>query len=194
MYGATVKPPEPSSNSGLSRWRMCCFPYKVRGFRNKGGFLILLWGVNGFLISFYFLQVANPDMKIAFVCSLMFYPVAGWLADVYYGRYKVIRHSMRMGLVAAMVYNLFLIENQWLHDKIGQRFCQVFESLLAVIALVVFSGFQANIVQFGIDQFIVASSLEISSYISWFVWMIFLSRCIIVFSQIGTCVCDNTKT
>ena len=141
----------------------------------------------------YVLQVSSGDMKYAFVVSIVFYPFAGWLADVYYGRYKVIRNSMRIGLAAVLTYNFLLVAcsyvstcncktKEWkdMHENVI-RYVKV---VIAAVGLIGMSGFQANLLQLGIDQFIDASSIEISSYICWYVWVIFLSRCFVTFTQV----------
>ena len=48
------------------------------------------------------------------------------------------------------------------------------------------TGVAANIIQFGLDQMTDASSSDISSYIDWFSWTLFLAIITVVFCQ--TCV------
>jgi len=172
---------------------MFCRPYKIRGFKNKGGLLTLLWSYCGFLFIFYIFEKKVATMKEILVASLVVYPIAGWLADVWYGRYKVIRISLCIGLVASVCYNFFLIANYLSKTFRGTQSANILESFIAVVGLVGFSGFQANVLQFGIDQFIDASSTEISSYISWYVWVVFVSRCSILFSQVHDCLEGHFK-
>ena len=141
----------------------------------------------------YFLQVSSEDMKYAFVVSTVFYPFAGWLADVYYGRYKVVRNSMRIGLAAALTYNFMLVVCSYLYNgncrtkeqkHMYEKVIYYGKDVIGAVGLVGMSGFQANLLQLGIDQFVDASSIEISSYICWYVWVIFLSRCFVTFTQV----------
>ena len=164
---------------------MFCLPYKVRGFRNKAGLLTLLWSYCGFLFLFYVFYKKLATIKIALVASLVVYPITGWLADVRYGRYKVIQIGLWIGFAASLCYNLLLIVvgEHWIQEDHSR----VIEGFVATVGLVGCSGFQANNLQFGIDQFTDASSTEISSYISWYVWVIFVSRCSVLFSQVHDC-------
>lgn len=192
MYGATEFSRNESSRHNSSR-KICGLTYKIRRLRNRGGFLTLFWSSIGFLLLFYCVQIASFDMKIAFAVSLVFYPLAGFLADVYYGRHKVIRFSLWLVFAAVLAYNCILAAQNvaWSRDKAHKKnesnFFHFSGVVLGGIGLVGLSGFQANILQFGIDQFIDASSVEISAYISWYVWIIYLSRCVIIFSQVQDC-------
>ena len=46
----------------------------------------------------------------------------------------------------------------------------IIDRLLQAIAAIGYGGYQANIIQFGIDQLHDASTEEIQAFISWYVW------------------------
>lgn len=97
--------------------------------------------------------------------------LAGWLADVYFGRYKVLKVSMWIvWIVGVLILIIFVIED--IFDLKNTAF-QTIDGVLFVFLMIGLGGFQANILQFGIDQLVDASSREISSYISWCVWTYF---------------------
>ena len=91
-------------NSGLGRkeqLRICCkpsFQTSKAMLQNKGAILILVWTF--LLISIYFFEVQlfkfelRYDLQLVAIGATL--PLAGWLADVYFGRYKVIRFSLCM--------------------------------------------------------------------------------------------------
>ena len=113
-------------------------------------------------------------------------PIAGWLADVYIGRYQFIRCSLRVawsGIIATNVYHLI--------DKHFFKFPSAAETSLQVILTIVvglgLAGLVANNMQIGLDQLIDASSTDICSYLSWGVWLYFLSYTMAVFSQQYLC-------
>jgi len=163
---------------------MSLLPFKITGFRNKGGLLILYWNFSGFLLFIYCFQIAYIDLVMSFVGSLVLYPMAGLLADVYYGRYKVVRISMWITFFAVVAYNLVLV------FKVLYPAAHILKPVAAVIGgvgLLSFSGFQANALQFGMDQFLDASSMEIISYINWYVWVFLLSGIVVRISQIKDC-------
>ena len=113
-------------------------------------------------------------------------PIAGWLADVYIGRYQFIRCSLRVtwsGIIATNIYYLI--------DKHFFKFPSAADiSLQIILAIVVglgLAGLVANSMQFGLDQLIDASSTDICSFISWGVWLYFLAYSLAVFSQQYLC-------
>ncbi len=60
--------------------------------------------------------------------------------------------------------------------------------VINVAALMVsFGAYQVNAVMFGVDQLIDSSSQDISSYISWYVWVFSLCDIIVSLSQLCTC-------
>ena len=73
----------------------CCKPsYRIRRLKNRGALLILLWS---FLVTgaFCFGEQNNRLVfNIQLVVGGLTLPIAGWLADIYFGRYKVINWSM----------------------------------------------------------------------------------------------------
>ena len=152
--------------------------------------LILFWN---FIVGFAFesLLSINPDSYLlsaifgpgikvsstnyavnAFI--LLFYPLAGYLADTRYGRYKAVTRSlwlmfcsevtlMACGILAVM-YLFALGGDSRLHD--------LFYTLLVFSIPVMFGlvSFKANVVQFGIDQLQDAPSEQSIFYIIWYIW------------------------
>ena len=113
-------------------------------------------------------------------------PIAGWLADVYIGRYQFIHCSLTVtwcGIIATNVY--YLIDKHFLKFP-----CAVETSLQVILAIVVrlgLAGLVANSMQFQLDQLIDASSTDICSHISWGVWLYFLAYILAVFCQQYLC-------
>ena len=103
----------------------------------------------------------------------MLYPIGGFVADVHYGRYKMIKLSLINNFVgaifvaiAAVLYSINVSRNS---DPIEDVVvAAVFSAILLYI--VGFGIFQSNAVQFGLDQLLDASSEELSLFLHWFVW------------------------
>ncbi len=160
----------------------CCKPsYQIRKLRNKGAIIILVW--NFLMINAYnFLEESTsvPYAKdIGMVAFGLTLPLAGWLTDVYLGRHKVIRWSiwiMWIGSMLATASSIIaqLVEN---YNKINHII-----SFVVVLAIAIgFGGYQANIIQFGLDQLQDASTIEITAFIRWYIWTIFSSQ--VVFTK-----------
>ena len=94
--------------------------------------------------------------------------IAGWLADTRIGRYKVVCTSNWIMWIAAVIATTSSVVAILYESYVS------FHSYLIVVAFfsmaVGFGGFQATIIQFGVDQLHDASTSEIKSFIVWFVW------------------------
>ena len=166
--------------SAGDRLKMCCRPtYRIRKLKNKGAILILVW--NFFVISvFYYLSIFHPTGDRYSITWGLTLPIAGWLADVYLGRYKVIRWSIWIMWIASVLLVASSILSQLVESyySINNKYITV---MLLLIMSVGFGGYQANIVLFGIDQLQDASTDEITSFISWYLCTYFSGGIIIFF-------------
>ena len=117
-------------------------------------------------------------------------PFTGWLADVYLGRYKIVCWSMWIMWMASMLATAGSVVAQLMdsHHKIFQDF----SSAMFLIVAIAFRGYQANIIQFGLDQLQDASTTEITAFIRWYVWTYISSRAIFQFTH--TCLNDIYHT
>ena len=93
-------------------------------------------------------------------------PLAGWLADIRFGRYKVIRFSMWTMWISSLLLIASLVILQYLDLYDLSKVLHVFTIPLAVG----YGGFQANVIQFGVDQLCDASSSEIKTFVIWYSW------------------------
>ena len=121
--------------------------------------------------NYFFIYTKRPNGGSIEVVVLGFtLPLSGWLADVYIGRYRVIRWSMWImwvGSVLATASSVVakLTENYY-SSKIMENLSVPFLFVLAIG----FGGYIGNIIQFGMDQLYDASTSEITAFICWFTW------------------------
>lgn len=146
--------------------------YTPRNVKNKGAILVLVW--NYLVMSVFYLLMNYTDSvydKIwQFVVGIIL-PLSGWLADAYIGRYKLIHWSLWIMWLATVLATVSSVTDQ-LSDAYDNIHIKVWAFLRVALAMG-FGGFQANIIQFGIDQLQDASTTEIKSFIIWYVWTIF---------------------
>ena len=162
---------------------MCCKPvYRVRWLKNKAAILIIIWS---FLVTsvYHLLRNGYSDepkqqnitvMGIIMVAATLLFPIGGWLADTYFGRYKTIHYSMWIMwivTVSGTVSELLADGNAFYSSHIKRPVMYV----LTVILAIGLGGFQSNIVQLGIDQLTDASTTEITSFITWYTLTPFMS-------------------
>ena len=173
---------DPSLSSNLLLHSILKPTYKPRKFNNKSAILTLLWSLCG-LCAFVLLikpsneKIVDNKYNIAFLSSTVLCPVSGWLTDVIFRRYKVIK----MSIFVLWVVTILHVVTTLLDVEVYKSDLPVFITALA--GLFAFVTFQANAIQFGLDQLSDASSNEISSYISWFAWTYFLSFVVVNLSQ-----------
>ena len=118
---------------------------------------------------------------------LFFYPLSGFLADNRFGRYKTILRSLQILLVSFIFMLLFLLIF-WIlmiaSDK--KHLIRVYGSVSVVILLFFpvilgFVGFNANIIQFGMDQLFDSPADHQRLFIHWYVWIYYLT---LLFTQV----------
>ena len=95
-----------------------------------------------------------------------------WLADVYFGRYKVIRASLLLTWLGGVVGPLLLLIHLF-HplNTDALKYISVVATYICVTTGS--SGLIVNAVPFGTDQMQGASSEEISAFIHWFAWAVY---------------------
>ena len=126
----------------------------------------------------YLLFKSNMSDRIVFLTGmgLMFllYPLVGHLTDVYLTRYRSLKWSFAILILVAcltifceIIYvALSCIWNLSLHNNKGTIF--VFIGL--VVYTVGLSLFQANSIQFGLDQLLEAPTPKLIAFIHWYYW------------------------
>ena len=167
--------------------------YVLRIVKNKGALLILLWN---FLITNVFYYLAYRSETPESHCPLCFKIIlssigltlllAGWLADMYLSRYRVIHAGVVIMWISALVITVICIAVD--QPTPSASYSQLF--FLAALGLG-YGCFQANVIQFGIDQLTDSSTNEIISFINWYCWSVvtsgavtnYISECL---GEVGT--------
>ena len=134
---------------------------------------------------------------------LLFYPLAGYLSDARWGRYKTIHGSIRFLLLSLLTIIflgilgtcmtlaiVFTIDYDYSYETLGPVkivsiivLCLAFGlPILFGIFLILFSlvAFSANVIQYGIDQLDYNEHGEnFVQYVYWYVWTCYLAEFII---------------
>ena len=95
--------------------------------------------------------------------------IAGWIADVHFGRYKVIYLSIWMMWAPLMLATVSYVLARTV-DSYTSNIHSYVNGVLWTIMAIGLGGFQANIIQFRMDQLHDASTNEIASFILWYAW------------------------
>ena len=174
-----------------TRRKCCnCF-YGTKWIKSRGAVLVLLLNCLAESTQSYLLTrvQGHPVVLGVGMCTvLVLLPLCGWLADVYFGRYKVIHISLLAMWVTSLLNTVCVIVNRVTVSRIPIYI----DYILLIIMVAGLCGFQANIIQFGIDQLPDASSSEIVSFILWLAWTISVSG-IIVYATSSSCLSAHLK-
>ena len=179
--------------------KSCCKPtYRIKWIKNKGAILIIIWS---YLVTsvFHLLKTGYDPQQhnvytssiITIISTLIFCPIGGWLADTRIGRYRVIHYSMWIMWIALMFATsseLLAQGSIWYKSYLRYPILYV----LAVVAAVGFSGFQSNSVQLGITQLSNASTIEITSFITWYVMTFYISNVTLQYVTLN-CILPDTS-
>lgn len=110
-------------------------------------------------------------LGIVFVRSIpqLAYPVAGWIADVHFGRYRVILTSLWLMLTGYAIILITYIVKNYYNSNAGEYITYLAIFPIAFLAINIgLAAFQANIIPFGLDQMPDASTEELSAFIHWY--------------------------
>ena len=174
--------------------RKQCY-YQVRKVGSKGALLVLTWTCLVFSSYINRVIVHNGFTQGAIVTAIFILccPFAGWLADVYFGRYKVMQAGlwlMWVGSIAGVLAQIVEFEDPQI-DNIMEYTALTLSAVLTTLGL---TAFLVNAIAFGTDQMPDASSEEISAFIHWFVWAKFVGISITESENlISTCTNLPTK-
>ena len=174
---------------------ICCKPgVQPTLLKHKGAILVLIWSFLGISVYHYYTLSGTRNPIQPKIQSLLdpgeimaagiFLPIGGWLADAYFGRYKVILCGMWTMWLGAMLNGVSFVIGRMvtLYGDCGDPWVSLFSKIVMGAG---FGVFQANIIQFGIDQLSEASSMDIISFIIWYPLMIFACGITMQFS--GNC-------
>ena len=172
----------------------CKLRYRARRVRSKGAVLVLAWSFLPWCCSLSvstFLQ-SVVDMQFGFevlggVTTAALYFLAGWLADVYFGRYKVIRVSILLIWLGSVLGTLLLVIHL-LHPPSTDALKYVSAVVAYVCVTAGSSGLIVIAIPFGTDQMPGASSDEISAFIHWFAWAMYTGIASGVLINLVSCI------
>ena len=115
------------------------------------------------------------------------YPLIGLLADIKLTRYRMIRLSCwaifighTTGIIVCTIAIATEIFNYWPYNYNAIANLLVVSTAVTFVLMIVGKGmFESTVIQFGTDQMIEASSAQLSTFIHWYYWSLYIgSVCI----------------
>ena len=136
--------------------------YRLPKISEKGAIIMIIWNFL-FAVSFFSCSlklVFGPSHVIVITSLTIVYPIVGWLADSWLGKYKFLQSAMYLLLVAII---LKTIEMFFITSLVLNYMAVSAWSLSAICYI-------ACVIQFTTDQSIGASGEELSFTIYWLLW------------------------
>ena len=183
--------------SGKTRSHWLALRYRTtrKCVNSKAALLVLLWS---FLVGLLSGALLNPDLSVtvlvnagfAFaaysVVALLtcFHPLAGFLADTKYGRFRTVVSSTWLVVVSlplVLVVNIgiltvfLIIELDEATSVVLATFLATLSCIGLIVLFVGLIGFTANVVQFGMDQLHDSPGEDGTLFIHWYVWTYYTS-------------------
>ena len=176
-------------------WSRCVRRYKTtrKCVSSKSALLILFWSL--------LFGVVNPDLfsrnatsiysLVSYIVTAVFFccfPLAGFLADVKYGRYKLVVRSLGLAVVSSPAS--IVIGGIFTGTKMGltsaddgcRETCIAVLTVISIVLLLTTAsfytaavGFTANVIQFGMDQLHDSPGEDRTLFIHWYVWVYFVT-------------------
>ena len=126
-----------------------------------------------------FMTVINIVLGAHSVIGLlqMMYPIGGLIADVHCGRYRIVTWSICSVWCGFILTSFGGISYTTIKSHKTALYFLIVAGVMAMLSFVVgFSGFQANIVQFSLDQLLDDSSEDLSLFLHWLVWTNYIGK------------------
>ena len=173
---------------------------------NKPIVLLLLWNTMVYGYQYIVLRLLsggyNGDKKsywlndfsvllFQFVFSDLFYPLAGWLSDTKLGRYRVMKYSIWLMWLSSGIALLSLIPPSLGSSRENEIISQVMKLVVLAINSISLAGFNVNIILFGLNHLIDASSDQCGAFIRWYYWTRNVS--FLALSILNVTVCIHSK-
>ena len=98
----------------------------------------------------------------------LLYPVCGWIADVYVSNFKMIKFSIVLMFTSSVL--MFVTGILMYLTPLKYLPLNVVAVAFVVTGITGLGMYEANAIQFGMDQMMEVSSKQLSSFIHWYFW------------------------
>ena len=122
--------------------------------------------------------------------TFLMYPIFGMIADVCITQYRMIK----LAFYSVFVSSLLMFTAAVIYISKPEVFNQKPSTGVLLLATILFSGisgfgmYEANAIQFGMDQMLEASSRKLSSFIHWYYWSLHLGPLMIFYILLAVLV------
>ena len=120
------------------------------------------------------------------------YPVFGLLSEVFRWNFKTILVSFILMAVSSIL--MLVTSTVWIIGVVYSLWPPIHNIIVPVqvpflvIGIISVGMFEANAIQFGMDQMFEASSKQLSSFIRWYFWCAHIGAIVLIYLVIGVCL------
>ena len=142
----------------------------------------------------YVLSLTPYFGAVVVVCfqGLMFlvYPLLGYLADVYLTRYRTVKFgiiSIIIGEAGVILYSIFaaVIDSKFPNIQVSDNAAEALFSAIAAVVVIGIGLFEANAIQFGLDQLLEHPTPKLVAFIHWYYWAHNVGRLLAFYAYYG---------
>ena len=165
--------PKKVTSQEISTSTWCPLKCKIQLIHSKGA-LLMMWVT---LINFtywysvskgesYSSEEINYFLYLELVLQILF-PLFGWIADAWIGRYKVILYSMLVSLLGSIILSVEIIISNYPSLNVIAIVLLYISDFVNSVGIM---AFIANTLPYITDQMIGASGDELSAAVDWYYW------------------------
>ena len=119
--------------------------------------------------------------------AYLLYPVCGWIAEVCFSNFKMIKWSFIILLASSVIIvanSVFSVIHPSYYIT-THMYGHIIEEIFFFITTAGFGMFESNAIQFGMDQMLEASSEQLSSFIHWYFWCAHIGPLVLFYIAMG---------
>jgi len=118
--------------------------------------------------------------------AYLLYPLLGWLADVYFTRYKFVKYSFILMITGTLLLTICgALALKFTEPDHVKGIFLLIGGLSLIICLIGLGMFESTAIQFGMDQMLEEPSDQLSSFIHWYYWSSNLGKLLLTIVVIG---------
>ena len=146
-------------------------------------FLHAIFAINipSFMLNNWSPFIIVTGINLTIGISVLLFPVFGFLADVKLTRYRMIQLSILILIGTLILVLITLILSVAMSGVTNMAKMPISWALIgaaiSISIIIIITGiFEANAIQFGLDQLLDTSSSQLSAFIHWYFWSIHLGQ------------------
>ena len=124
-------------------------------------------------------------LGIASGLALLAYPICGWIAEVNNCQGKMLKWSFLVNMTGGILMVIPATIGVLPYSKVYNDIADTISWVAIIMDFTGLGMYEANAIQFGMDQMMEASSQQLSSFIHWYFWSVHFAKLLVFYTTIG---------